>query len=127
MPLYRCAIREGLSNETQRGQIAKEVVRIHCGVTHRVENLLVQKQRHQPAQAIPRHAVQTLTGRYATERLQEVVCRDKVVAQIAAAPPTPIQGDHDNRSWPWRRLLKNRWCSGNWAITLHCVSESAPC
>ena len=33
MPLYRCAVREGLSNETQRGQIAKEVVRIHCGVT----------------------------------------------------------------------------------------------
>ncbi len=33
MPLYRCAIREGLSNETQREQIAKEVVRIHCGVT----------------------------------------------------------------------------------------------
>ena len=33
MPLYRCAIREGLSNEAQRAQIAKEVVRIHCGVT----------------------------------------------------------------------------------------------
>ena len=33
MPLYRCAIREGLSNEAQRAQIAKEVVRVHCGVT----------------------------------------------------------------------------------------------
>lgn len=33
MPLYRCAIREGLSSEPQRAQIAKEVVRIHCGVT----------------------------------------------------------------------------------------------
>lgn len=33
MPLYRCAIAEGLSNEAQRAQIAKEVVRIHCGVT----------------------------------------------------------------------------------------------
>ncbi len=33
MPLYRCAIREGLSSEAQRSQIAKEVVRIHCGVT----------------------------------------------------------------------------------------------
>ena len=33
MPLYRCAIREGLSTEAQRAQIAKEVVRIHCGVT----------------------------------------------------------------------------------------------
>ena len=33
MPLYRCAIRKGLSTEDQRAQIAKEVVRIHCGVT----------------------------------------------------------------------------------------------
>ena len=33
MPLYRCAIREGLSNEAQRARIAKDVVRIHCHVT----------------------------------------------------------------------------------------------
>ena len=33
MPLYRCAIRRGLSNEAQRAQIAKDVVRVHCGVT----------------------------------------------------------------------------------------------
>ena len=33
MPLYRCAVLEGHSNESQRAQIAKEVVRIHCDVT----------------------------------------------------------------------------------------------
>ena len=33
MPLYRCAVLEGLTTEAQRAQIAKEVVRIHCGVT----------------------------------------------------------------------------------------------
>ena len=33
MPLYRFALREGSSTEAQRAQIAKEVVRIHCGVT----------------------------------------------------------------------------------------------
>ena len=33
MPLYRIAVREGLSSETQRARIAKEVVRVHCGVT----------------------------------------------------------------------------------------------
>ena len=33
MPLYRCALREGSSTEAQRAQIAKEIVRIHCGVT----------------------------------------------------------------------------------------------
>ncbi len=33
MPLYRCAVREGLTSEEQRARIAKEVVRIHCDVT----------------------------------------------------------------------------------------------
>ena len=33
MPLYRCTSREGLSSEEQRAHIAKEVVRVHCGVT----------------------------------------------------------------------------------------------
>ncbi len=33
MPLYRCAVAEGLSTEAQRARIAVEVVRIHCGVT----------------------------------------------------------------------------------------------
>ena len=33
MPLYRCAVREGATNETQRAAIAKEIVRVHCNVT----------------------------------------------------------------------------------------------
>jgi phenylpyruvate tautomerase PptA (4-oxalocrotonate tautomerase family) len=33
MPLYRCAVAEGLTSEEQRAQIAKAVVRIHCDVT----------------------------------------------------------------------------------------------
>lgn len=33
MPLYRCAIKEGLSTESHRARIAKEIVRIHCSVT----------------------------------------------------------------------------------------------
>ena len=33
MPLYRCAVREGLTTVEQRAKIAKEVVRVHCGVT----------------------------------------------------------------------------------------------
>ena len=33
MPLYRCAVAEGLTREEQRARIAKEIVRIHCGVT----------------------------------------------------------------------------------------------
>lgn len=33
MPLYRCAIRKGLTTEEQRARIAREIVRIHCDVT----------------------------------------------------------------------------------------------
>jgi len=33
MPLYRCALTEGLTTEEQRARIASEVVRIHCDVT----------------------------------------------------------------------------------------------
>jgi phenylpyruvate tautomerase PptA (4-oxalocrotonate tautomerase family) len=33
MPLYRCDFREGLLSHAQRQQLAKDVVRIHCGVT----------------------------------------------------------------------------------------------
>lgn len=33
MPLYRCAVRDGLTTEAQRAAIAKDVVRIHCDVT----------------------------------------------------------------------------------------------
>lgn len=53
MPLYRCAIREGLSNETQRGQIAKEVVRIHCGVTGAPPSFVHAFFSEQPASELP--------------------------------------------------------------------------
>jgi phenylpyruvate tautomerase PptA (4-oxalocrotonate tautomerase family) len=33
LPLYRCAVAAGRSREEQRARIAKEIVRIHCGVT----------------------------------------------------------------------------------------------
>ncbi len=33
MPLYRCTVREGLTGLAQRERIARDVVRVHCGVT----------------------------------------------------------------------------------------------
>ena len=33
MPLYRYAVRQGRTTEAQRARVAKETVRIHCGVT----------------------------------------------------------------------------------------------
>ena len=53
MPLYRCAIREGLSDEGQRGQIAKEVVRIHCGVTGAPASFVHAFFSERPASALP--------------------------------------------------------------------------
>ena len=53
MPLYRCAIREGLSNEEQRGRIAKDVVRIHCGVTGAPPSFVHAFFDERPQSALP--------------------------------------------------------------------------
>ena len=53
MPLYRCAIREGLSNEAQREQIAKEIVRIHCGVTGAPPSFVHAFFQERPASQLP--------------------------------------------------------------------------
>ncbi len=53
MPLYRCAIREGLSNEVQRAQIAKEVVRVHCGVTRAPAQFVHAFFSERPASELP--------------------------------------------------------------------------
>ena len=53
MPLYRCAIREGLSSEAQRSQIAKEIVRIHCGVTGAPPSFVHAFFHERPASELP--------------------------------------------------------------------------
>lgn len=53
MPLYRCAIREGLSNEAQRARIAKDVVRIHCGVTGAPAAFVHAFFSEKPAEELP--------------------------------------------------------------------------
>ncbi len=53
MPLYRCAIREGSSTEAQRAQIAKEVVRIHCGVTGAPAAFVHAFFSERPAEELP--------------------------------------------------------------------------
>jgi len=74
------------------------VLLIHPGVTHRVEHLLVQELCYQSAQAISRCAVQAVTGVYASKRLREVDCGDKAIAQITAASPALIPGEHGSDS-----------------------------
>lgn len=53
MPLYRCAIREGLSDEAQREQIAKDVVRVHCGVTGAPPSFVHAFFHERPAEELP--------------------------------------------------------------------------
>ena len=53
MPLYRLAVREGLSSESQRGQIAKEVVRVHCGVTGAPPSFVHAIFLEKPADELP--------------------------------------------------------------------------
>ncbi|MDJ0847806.1 MAG: tautomerase family protein [Myxococcota bacterium] len=53
MPLYRCAVREGSTNEDQRARIAKEVVRIHCGVTGAPPSFVHAFFREVPADELP--------------------------------------------------------------------------
>ena len=53
MPLYRFAVREGLSSESQRGQIAKEVVRVHCGVTGAPPSFVHAIFQEQPQADLP--------------------------------------------------------------------------
>ncbi len=53
MPLYRFALREGSSTEAQRAQIAKEVVRIHCGVTGAPPSFVHAFFSESPPDALP--------------------------------------------------------------------------
>jgi phenylpyruvate tautomerase PptA (4-oxalocrotonate tautomerase family) len=53
MPLYRCAVREGLTSEPQRAQIAKDVVRVHCGVTGAPPSFVHAFFTETPADALP--------------------------------------------------------------------------
>ena len=53
MPLYRCTIREALSNETQRARIARDVVRIHCGVTGAPASFVHAFFSERPAAELP--------------------------------------------------------------------------
>ncbi len=62
MPLYRCAIREGLSNESQREQIAKEVVRIHCGVTGAPPSFVHAFFQERPSSQLPEGQVAFVLG-----------------------------------------------------------------
>ena len=93
----------GIDAEIQNRQAGidgneQPILQCYFGVTHRLEHLLAQKKRHQPAQATLLFGVQAVTGRQASERLREVRFGDKAVAQITLAPPTLKPGRHVSES-----------------------------
>ena len=53
MPLYRCAVLEGLTTEDQRARISKEVVRVHCGVTGAPPSFVHAFFKELPAAELP--------------------------------------------------------------------------
>ena len=92
MPLYRCAIREGFSTESQRAQISKEVVRIHCDVTGAPAMFVHAFFSERPASELPEgqsaYVFGTIRwGRTDTQKAEIVSqLRDSVAAALDCSP-----------------------------------------
>ncbi len=87
MPLYRCAVREGLSSEEQRAQIAKEVVRIHCEVTAAPPSFVHAFFNEVPAAELPKGKVAFVLGSIRWGRSDEQKARivSELSESVAAA------------------------------------------
>lgn len=62
MPLYRCAVTPGLTTEAQRARIAREIVRIHCGVTGAPPSFVHAFFAETPVEALPDGKVAFVLG-----------------------------------------------------------------
>ncbi len=62
MPLYRCAVSQGLTTEEQRARIAKEIVRIHCDVTGAPASFVHAFFRETSADELPEGKVAFVLG-----------------------------------------------------------------
>ena len=87
MPLYRCAIREGLSSEAQRAQIAKDVVRIHCGVTGAPAMFVHAFFSERPASELPEGQVACVFGtiRWGRTDEQKAEIASRLKSSVATA------------------------------------------
>ena len=88
MPLYRCAIREGLSTEAQRAQIAKEVVRIHCGVTGAPAIFVHAFFSERPAAELPEGQMATVFGTIRWGRTDEQ--KAEIVSELRRSVATAL-------------------------------------
>ena len=88
MPLYRCAIREGASAPSQREQIAKEVVRIHCGVTGAPPSFVHAFFDERPASALPDGHVAFVLGTIRWGRTDEQ--KAEIVSELRRSVATAL-------------------------------------
>ncbi len=75
MPLYRCAVSEGLTSVKQREQIAKEIVRVHCGVTGAPASFLHAFFSQASDQELPQGKVAFVLGSIRSGRTDEQKAR----------------------------------------------------
>ena len=91
MPLYRCAIREGASTEAQRAHIAKEVVRVHCGVTGAPPSFVHAFFSERPAEELPAGKTAFMLGSIRWGRTDEQ--KAEIVADLTHALATTLDCD----------------------------------
>ncbi len=80
MPLYRCAVREGSTNEAQRARIAKEIVRIHCDVTGAPPSFVHAFFSEAPADGLPEGKVAFVLGGIRWGRTEEQ--KGRIVSEL---------------------------------------------
>jgi phenylpyruvate tautomerase PptA (4-oxalocrotonate tautomerase family) len=80
MPLYRCTVLAGLTSESQRARIAKEVVRIHCGITGAPASFVHAFFAEAPAEELPAGRVAFMLGSIRWGRSDEQKAR--LVAEL---------------------------------------------
>ena len=93
MPLYRCAMREGLTSEEQRARIAKDVVRIHCDVTGAPPSFVHAFFSETPADELPEGRVAFVLGSIRRGRTDEQKAR--IVTELADAVANVLDREAD--------------------------------
>ena len=88
MPLYRFAVLEGLTTDAQRAHIAKEVVRIHCGVTAAPPSLVHAFFAEATSSALPDGKSVFVVGSIRSGRTDEQ--KAQIVAELTDSIATTI-------------------------------------
>ncbi len=93
MPLYRCAVSEGLTTEAQRARIAKEVVRIHCEVSAAPPSFVHAFFTETPAAELPEGRLAFVLGSIRWGRTDEQKAR--IVSELTDVVAEVIGRDRD--------------------------------